>query len=231
MSLEALEASLAKLPPDGHRGPLAAFSLTNSTEYGTVYSAAEVAALAQVAKAHEMLVHIDGARFANAVAATGASPADLTWRAGADLMSFGGTKNGCLAAEAIVVFQPNRFPDLANLRQRMGHGMSKTRFVAAQYEGYFAGGGWLKTAAHANAMTARLADGIAKSNAARLPFRGAANELFPIMAKATSAKLRAAGAVFHSWEDFGPDEEIVRLVTSFATTEADVDGFFAALGN
>lgn len=226
MKPDALAAALAKLPK-GHGGPPTTLSLTNATEYGTVYRPAEIAALSAIAKANGMLVHIDGARFGNAVAATGASPAELTWKAGVDLMSFGGTKNGCLAAEAIVVFEPGRFPDLVNLRQRAGHGMSKTRFVAAQFEGYFADGGWLRTAAHANAMSARLSEGLARSNAARLPWRSEANEVFPILSRQKVADLRAAGAVFHTWEELPDGTEMIRLVTSFLTTEDEVDRFLA----
>src|SRR5690606_22658436 len=125
-------------------------------ECGTVYSPAQTHALADLAKARGMAVQLDGARFANAVAATGASPAELTWKAGIDMMSFGGTKNGCLGAEAIVVFDPERAGDLQLIRQRAGHVVSKARFVAAQFEGYLADRGWLETARHANAMAARL---------------------------------------------------------------------------
>ena len=128
-----------------------------------------------------MAVHVDGARFANAVAATGDSPADLTWRAGADLMSFGGTKNGCWAAEAVVVFDPAAYPDLMHLRQRAGHGLSKQRFIAAQYDGYFADDAWLATATHANAMAARLADGLAAHDSVRFEWRSTTNEVFPIL--------------------------------------------------
>ena len=228
MTPASLEAAIARLPK-GHTGPPTVLSLTNATEYGTVYRPDRIAALSAIAKASGMIVHVDGARFANAVAATRASPAALTWQSGVDIMSFGGTKNGCLAAEAIIVFEPGRFPDLVNLRQRAGHGMSKTRFVAAQFEGYFAGGGWLATAGHANLMAQRLAAGIAKSNAASLPWQIEANELFPIMAQATAAKLRAAGATFHTWEELPSGDEMVRLVTSFETTTEDVDRFLALL--
>jgi threonine aldolase len=228
MTVAALEAAMAALP-EGRAGPLATLSLTNATELGTVYRPEHVAELAGVVKARGMSVHIDGARFANAVAATGVSPADLTWRAGADIMSFGGTKNGCWAAEAVVVFEPGRFPNISNLRQRAGQGMSKVRFIAAQYEGYFSDNGWLRTAAHANAMAARLSEGLAKSNAARLPWRGDANEVFPIVSNATAEKLRAAGAVFHTWAQLPAGEQLVRLVTSFATTADDVDRFLALL--
>lgn len=227
MAPAVLEAAIARLPA-GHGGPPTVLTLTNASEYGTVYPAERIAALSAVARASGMLVHVDGARFANAVAALGASPADLTWRAGVDLMSFGGTKNGCIAAEAVVVFEPGRFPDLGNIRQRAGHGLSKQRFIAAQYEGYFADGGWLRTAGHANAMAARLAAGIRGSTAMRLDWDSPANELFPVMSRETATRLRAAGAVFHTWEHLG-DEERVRLVTSFATTEAEVDAFLALI--
>ena len=228
MDAAALAAAIGRIPRD-HAGPPAVLSLTNATEYGTVYAADEVRALAAIAKANGMAVHVDGARFANAVAASGESPAALTWQAGVDLMSFGGTKNGCLAAEAIIVFEPGRFPDLANLRQRAGHGMSKTRFVAAQFAAYLKDGAWLRSAAHANAMAARLAEGLRRSNQARLPFAGTANELFPILAAETAARLRAAGARFHTWEVREDGEELVRLVTSFETGADEVDRFLALL--
>jgi threonine aldolase len=223
-----LQAALDGLLPPEQRGPLTALSLTNATESGTTYTAAEVAELAALGKAHGATVHVDGARFANAVAATGDSPADLTWRAGVDLMSFGGTKNGCWAAEAVVVFTPGAYPDLLNLRQRSGHGLSKQRFIAAQYDGYLDGDGWLATAAHANAMAARLAEGLEQSGAARFEWTSTSNELFPVLAKETVARLREAGATFHSWGDHG-DDEMVRLVTSFATTEEDVDALLGLL--
>ena len=203
-------------------------SLTNATEHGTVYTAAEVGELAAIAKANGAAVHVDGARFANAVAATGDSPADLTWRAGVDLMSFGGTKNGCWAAEAIVVFDPAAYPDLVVLRQRAGHGLSKQRFIAAQYEGYLGDDAWLRTASHANAMAARLQDGLATSPAVRLEWRSRANELFPTVSAATATGLRDGGATFHTWEERG-DDVVIRMVTSFATTEQEVDGFLALL--
>ncbi len=228
MQPDALRSALARLP-EGRSGPPAVLSLTNASEYGTVYGGDEIAGLSAVAKERGMRVHIDGARFANAVAATGRSPADLTWRAGVDLMSFGGTKNGCLSAEAVVIFEPGAFPDIANLRQRAGHGLSKQRFIAAQYAGHLAEGGWLRTAGHANAMAARLQAGLKRSNAARLDWETAANELFPVVSDATAAKLRAAGAAFHTWEELPDGEQRVRLVTSWSTTEADVDRFLAAL--
>jgi threonine aldolase len=228
MQPDDLRSALAKFP-EGRSGPPAVLSLTNASELGTIYRPGDVAALSAIAKERGMQVHVDGARFANAVAAAGASPADLTWRAGVDLMSFGGTKNGCIAAEAVVVFNPGAYPDIMSLRQRGGHGLSKQRFIAAQYAGYFKDGDWLKTAGHANAMTARLQSGLRKSNAVRLDWESTTNELFPVMSTGTIEKLRGAGAMFHTWEELPNGEQRVRLVTSWSTTEADVDRFLAAL--
>jgi threonine aldolase len=228
ITVDRLESTLAQMPPEGHRGPVAVLTLTNATEFGTTYSAAEVADLAGIAKSHGAAVHVDGARFANAVAATGDSPADLTWRSGVDLMSFGGTKNGCWAAEAIVVFDPSRELELFYLRHRYGHGISKQRFIAAQFEGYFADGAWLRTAAHANAMAARLAAGLQRHDSVRLEWAPASNELFPVMPAALVARLKAGGARFHTWETRG-DAEMVRLVTSFETTAEEVDKFLALM--
>ena len=133
-----------------------------------------------------------------------------------------------LVAEAVVVFEPGAYPDLFNLRQRSGHGLSKQRFIAAQYDGYLADGDWLASAGHANAMAARLATGLEAGGAARLGWATTSNEVFPVVPKATAARLRDAGARFHTWRD-GPDEEMLRFVTSFATTEEDVDALLALL--
>lgn len=226
---DALAATLDAYPAGGRHGPATAFTFTNATECGTVYAPDQIAALAGIARGREMAVHLDGARFANAVAATGASPAALTWKAGVDLMSFGATKNGAMAAEAIVVFNRDRVRDLAVIRQRAGHVVSKARFVAAQFEGYFAGDVWLTAARHANAMAARLTAGLRARNSVRLAWESTANEVFPILPKPTIAKLREAGATLYEWPvaGVGPDEDCVRLVTSFATTEAEVEQFLS----
>jgi len=231
MTLGELEATLARYPAGGRAGKPVVLSLTNATEAGTLYAVGEIAALVKFAHKNGMIAHMDGARFANAVAGLGASPADLTWKAGVDLMSFGGTKNGCWAAEAIIVFEPGRFPGLDVLKSRAGHTFSKARFVSAQYEAYLENGNWLKTAAHANAMARRLADGI--TAAGRLGWAPQANEVFPILPKTATARLRSAGAVFHPWPadevQIGPDEEMVRLVTSWATSADEVDRFLGML--
>jgi threonine aldolase len=225
MDPAALSASIARY--GGRFGLPTVLSLTNATECGTVYSPAAVAELTAIGKAQGLVCHMDGARFANGVAALGVSPADITWKAGIDILSFGGTKNGCMAAEAILVFEPGRFPNLTALRQRAGHTASKARFIAAQFEGYFENGGWLQTARHANAMAARLTAGL--SGKVRLGWASTANEVFPVLPKATIARLRDAGAMFYEWpaEGLGADEDLIRLVTSFATSADEVERFLA----
>jgi threonine aldolase len=227
----SLAETLAAYPEGNRTGQPTVLSLTNATESGTLYSAEEIAGLARLAHDHGLFVHLDGARFGNAVAALGVSPAALSWRAGVDIMSFGGTKNGCWAAEAILVFNPEGLGDLNVLKSRAGHTFSKARFVAAQFEAYLADGNWLKTADHANGRARRLAEGIAAK--ARLAWPAEANEVFPILPKAAIARLKAAGAMFYSWPaenlEVSPDEEVLRLVTSWATTDAAVDEFLALL--
>lgn len=232
---DGLAAALARYPEGNRHGPLLGLSLTNATECGTVYAPAEIAALTAPLKARGLPVHCDGARFANAVAATGASPAELTWKSGVDFMSFGGTKNGCWAAEAIVIFTPGVLHDVAARRQRAGHTFSKSRFVAAQFEVYLENGNWLHWARHANLMSDRLRAGLRASNSVRLAWESSANEVFPIISRAALANIRAAGGFCHEWPADalhpdarpGPDETLVRLVTSWATSDADVEEFLA----
>lgn len=218
-----------------HHGQPVAVSLTQITEFGAVYQPDEIAALARVARTRSLAVHMDGARFAGAVAALEVPPADVTWRAGVDVLSFGGTKNGCLAAEAVIFFDPGHARDFAFARQRAGQGYSKNWFLAAQFAAYLEGDRWLDCARHANRMAKQLADGIAASGGARLALRPDANEIFAILTKHGEAKLRAAGAAFYPWkadhfaEKPGRDEVLVRLVTSFQTRETEVDRFLGLL--
>lgn len=215
-----------------HSGQPAAISITQATEAGTVYSLDEIDVIAAIAKREKLPLHMDGARFANALVSLGCSPADMTWKRGVDILSFGGTKNGCWCAEAVVFFDLDKASDFPFYRMRAGQLHSKSRFIAAQFDAYFADGLWLNSAAHANAMTAALAEVLSHSGLARLPFEPQANELFPIMPKATSARLREAGARFYDWNpqvgydgDIAADETMCRFVTSFATSEADVAAF------
>ena len=199
-----------------------AVTITDVTEAGTIYTAGQIAALAGVAHAHGLPVHLDGARFANAVAATNASPADLTWRAGVDVLSFGGTKGGLMGAEAVVFFDPARAWEFELRRKRGGHLPSKHRYLAAQFEGWLPDGLWLDLARHANAMTARMAAGLSRVPGAALIHPAQANIIFVTLPDAAHVRLKAAGARYY---DMGQGR--ARLVTSWATTEAEVDAFLA----
>lgn len=237
LDADDLARRLARWPIGVHHGLPAVLSITQANECGRVYTPAEVAALAGTAHAHGLAVHMDGSRLANAVARLGCSLAEVTWKAGVDVLSFGGTKGGCLMAEAIVSFRPEKREELAFRRKRAGHLISKHRFVAAQFDAWLAGGHWLDLARHANAMADRLARGIAASQVARLAWEPEANEVFAVMRPATAERLTAAGARFYDWSTAGlaPEdrlaegEALYRLVTSFATTPDEVDAFVAAL--
>lgn len=200
-----------------------AVTITDVTEAGTVYSPDTVAALAEVAHRHGLPVHLDGARFANAVVASGATPAELTWKAGVDVLSFGGTKGGLMGAEAVVFFDPARAWEFELRRKRGGHLFSKHRYLAAQFEGWLQDGLWLDLARHANAMTARMAHGLAAQPDTALIHPAQANITFATLPDAAHTRLKAAGARYY---DMG--EGRARLVTSWATTEAEVDAFLAA---
>jgi threonine aldolase len=209
-----------------------AVSITQATEAGTVYSLDEIEAISAVARRHSLPLHLDGARFANALVALEATPAEMTWKRGVDIVSFGGTKNGCWCAEAVVLFDTGRAKDFAFLRKRAAQLFSKSRFIAAQFDAYFKDGLWLATARHANAMTRRLALRIEASSRVRIAWEPQANELFAVVSKDLVERLTAAGAVFHLWNTphgyaaaIDGDETICRFVTSFATTAEDVDRF------
>ncbi len=200
-------------------------SLTNVTEAGTVYSPAEITALTAQAKARGIPSHLDGARFANALVATGASPAEMTWKAGIDVLSLGGTKNGCLGVEAVILFAPAKAWEFELRRKRGGHLFSKHRFLSAQMEAYLTDGLWLRLAAQANAMGQRLLTGL-RDRQAHVP-DAPANMLFPEWAPGKHDRLEAAGAVYYRFP--APEgHERARLVASWSTTEADVDSFLNA---
>ena len=205
----------------------AALSLTQATECGTVYRPDAIRALADLAHARGMGVHMDGARFANAVASLGASPAELTWRSGVDVLSLGATKNGAMAAEAVVFFDQARADRFAFRRKRAGHLFSKMRFLSAQLEAYLADGLWLANAGHANAMAARLAAGLATLPGVGLLHPVEANAVFATLPGHAIEALKAAGFRFYRWPHDGSDA--VRLVTAFDTRPADVDAFLARL--
>jgi len=229
---ETFDAALAG-GANPHFGEPVAVSLSEVTELGTAYRPEAVAAIARSAKARGLGVHMDGARFAGAVAGLGLAPADLTWRAGVDVLSFGGTKNGCLAADAVVFFDRGLARHFGLARQRAGHTFSKSWFVAAQLAAWLDGEHWLDLARHANRAAARIAEAIRGSGHSRLAVEPDANEVFAILPNGLDARLKAAGALYHPWsaavlppaERPGPDEVLVRLVTSFQTRDEEVDRF------
>jgi threonine aldolase len=208
---------------DIHVAQPAAVSITNVTEVGTLYTPAQVAEVAAVCKRHNLALHMDGARFANAVAALGCSPADLTWKAGVEVLSLGGTKGGCLAAEAVVLFDPAKKREMEFRRKKAGQLFSKMRFLSAQLLGWLEGSLWLNSAAHANAMAARLGAGLDGLDGARLLGPVAANMAFVELAAPLREGLRDRGHAFYPWAPAGPNA--VRLVASFETTEAEVETF------
>ncbi len=219
----ALEEALARRRQDVHQVRPAALSLTQATEAGTVYRPEEVAALAAWARRRGLKVHMDGARFANAVAHLGCHPADISWRAGVDILSFGCIKNGGLAAEAIVVFRPELAETLPVRRKRAGMMPSKGRFAAAMLLAHVADGLWLSLAARANAGARRLA----AAAPARLLHPVEANMLFLRLGAAEKARLRQAGFRFADWELAGP--EAARFVVRWDQTPEAIDSLAAAL--
>jgi threonine aldolase len=210
-----------------HHAQPAAVSLSQATECGAVYRPDELAALAELSHRHRCALHVDGARFANALVTLGCSAADATWRAGVDLLSFGATKNGALAAEAIVVFDPALAATIGYRRKRAGHLFSKLRFLSAQLDAYLADELWLRNARHANTLARRLADGLTRlaNQGLALAHPVEANELFVRLPAPVRVGLEADGFLFHGWG--APEDGVVRLVTSWCTDPADVDKLVA----
>ena len=208
-----------------HSSKPSAVSITQCTELGTVYTPAEIAALAEFAHAHGMALHMDGARFANALVHLGCEPGDITWRAGVDALSFGATKNGTLGAEAVIFFGEGKAGDFEYRRKKSGHLLSKMRFVSAQLDAYLTGGLWLELAGRANALAQNLAEGLRAAKGITLAHPVEANQVFAHMPDALIERLRKAGARFYDWAPGKDGRTLVRLVTSFATPEDDVTKF------
>ncbi|MBC2834873.1 threonine aldolase family protein [Paragemmobacter straminiformis] len=230
MTPETLAAALATTGASGVHGvQRGMLSLTNVTEAGTLYTPAEIAALTALAKAHGLPCHLDGARFANAIVATKSSPAEMTWRAGIDVLSFGGTKNGLLGVEAVVFFDPAKAWEFELRRKRGGHLFSKHRFLSAQMQAYLADNLWLRLAVHANDMAARLWQGIAALPHAALTHPSQANIVFANWEAGGHDRLQAAGAIYYDLRPTPEGRETARMVTSWNTTTDHVDDFVTAL--
>jgi threonine aldolase len=210
----------ARIRADVHQVQPRALSITNATEYGLTYSPEETAALGEFARMHGLGFHLDGARFANAVVSTGATPADLSWRAGVDVMSFGFTKNGGMNAEALIFFRTELADEALVLRKRAGHLLSKGRYLAAQILAMLEGETWLANARAANAAAQVLAEACG----GRLVHPVEANELFVRMTPDEAAALRGQGFDFYDW---APGE--IRLVTSWDQDMGAVETLAAAI--
>lgn len=206
----------------------AVISVSQATEIGTLYRPDELGSLSALAKHHGMALHVDGARFANALVALQATPAQLTWQAGVDVLSFGATKNGCLTAEAVVLFDLSRAQELAFRRKRAGHLLSKMRFVSAQLAAYVRDGLWLQNARWANQQATKLAEGLTALGLT-LCAPVETNQVFVELSDSLAARLRQQGFLFYDWTTLGA--QCRRLVTAFDTSEESVRLLLNALAD
>lgn len=224
---ELVAPSLSGFGFEHHAQPRV-ISVSNVTELGTVYTPRELRALADLAHSRGMLLHVDGARLANAAVGTGSTLAAITSEAGVDVLSLGGTKNGMLLGEAVVLFGKAQTTDLPYVRKQSGQLSSKMRFVSAQFSAMYGTDLWMTCAAHANAMAARLADG-AKQRGIEIAFPVAANEVFALLSDELIPELQERFH-FYAWEEGLADgKSLVRWVTSWDTTAEDVDALIDAL--
>jgi threonine aldolase len=241
-----VDGPTAKICPDAFRRVLkdfptgivrqvqpGALSFSQATECGTLYTCDEIATLADVAHGGDIGVHMDGARFTNALVALGCTPAEMSWKAGVDVLSFGATKNGTFACEAVIFFNPEKAKTFAYQCKRGGHTLSKGRLLGAQMVAYLENDHWLDLARTANAHAFNLAQGLKDIPGVRLAWDAPANQVFAIIPRAADEALKRAGARYYDWGSRGlatsqrlaPDEVFIRLVTSFATEPETVRSF------
>ncbi len=208
--------------------PPRALALTQVTEVGTVYSPATIKKLATIARRFGVRTHMDGARFANALVTLDCHPGDITWRAGVDVLSFGATKNGAMSADAVVVFDKSLAHTLARRQRRAGQAISKMRFPSAQLLAYLEKDLWLLNARRANRSARRLADGLAELSGFTLCHSVEANLIFVRIDDAIARQLASSGFSFRPRDSMRPQDSEFRLVTSFATSDADIEALLAA---
>ncbi len=234
---ETVTAQLARMPAHAvSQVQPQVLSISQATECGLIFQPDEIAALSAAIRPRGLKLHMDGARFANAVAALGCHPSDITWKAGVDVLSFGGTKNGAFAAEAVIVFDKALATELPWRRKRSGHTLSKGRFIGAQFNALLDNDHWLDLARHANAMAQLLAEGISKMNSVRLAWPVEANEVFVIMPHHVHQALVKAGSDHRLWTEraLAPEnrlaegEVIGRFVAAFATQGSQVEALLEA---
>ena len=224
MDPAALRAAASAKVGDVHSTQPACASITQATEVGSVYTLGEIEAIGEACKASSLRLHMDGSRFANALVSLGCTPAEMTWKAGVDALSFGATKNGVLAAEAIVLFDRSMAKEMGYRRKRAGHLFSKTRFLSAQIDAYLNNDLWLHNARQANDAAQRLAQGLARLDGVELLDATEANILFCRLPTVIIESLLQAGFQFYH-DRWGPN--VVRFVTAFSTTAEDVDNLLA----
>jgi threonine aldolase len=221
-----LSARIAGFPEDAvHHGRATAVTITQATEIGTVYSLPEIGEISTIARKSNLPLHMDGARFANALVALGATPAEMTWKRGVDILSFGGTKNGLLFGEVVVALNPEAAHGLVYLRKMNMQLASKMRFMSAQFIALLEEGLWLRSASHANAMAARLRAGVEGIPGVELSQRTESNGVFAVLPAGVADRLRQSFR-FYDWNEAARE---VRWMCSFDTTEEDVDSFIAAI--
>ena len=235
MTAENLRRSILAEETRGVHGPQRGpVSLTQATERGTIYSLKEIQEISAAAKEFGLPVHMDGARFANAVQSLGCSAAEMTWKSGVDAVTFGGTKNGLMAVEAVIFFNPKHAWEFELRRKRGAHLFSKHRFLAAQMQSYLAGDLWLDMAKKSNDASARLVQGLKQIPEVQIDFEPQANIIFAQWARAAHQRLHAAGAQYYVMagdHTTGPSDELLpaRLVTDWSTTPENVDKFLDIL--
>ena len=221
------QALVDRVTGSTHAGKPATVSVTQATESGTIYTLDDLHAIADVARRASLSVHMDGARFTNALVSLGCSPADLSWRAGVDALALDATKNGTLTAEAVVVFRRDLADEVAHRRKRAGQVASKMRFLSAQLEAYFENDLWLRNARAANAGVRRLADGLSRIAGVAVVQPVEANLVFARLGASMRSSLRDQGFAFLDWPALGAD--VVRLICGFSTTDGQVDGLVSAV--
>jgi len=232
MTPDTLRSAIEATPKgDVHSVQPGAVSITNVTERGTVYTTAEIAALCKVAKDHDLPCHMDGARFANAIVTTGATPAEMTWRAGIDVLSFGGTKNGLMGVEAVIFFDPAKAWEFELRRKRGGHLFSKHRYLSAQMQAYLTDDLWLETARAANRSGMLLSKGLSAIDGVDVRHPTQANMVFAQWPKPLHLRALQAGAAYEVYPEGAPIDAILpaRLVCSWSTSDDNIGDFLDLL--
>ena len=221
ITAEELNKSISGKGVVHHTQP-SSVSITQLCETGEAYELDEIKKISEIAHNHKLNMHMDGARFANALVSLDCSPAEMTWKSGIDVLSFGATKNGCLAAEAIIFFKPELVGNLPFLMKRAGHLLSKMSFVSAQLDAYITNEVWLRNAKHANAMGKKLSQGLDQHKNIELAYPTDANEIFVKIPKDIIDQLNSEG---YTINDDEWDGKAVRLVTAWNTNLSDVETF------